>query len=589
MKEPAKNPAAARVMAAMFIGILAVMYVEMVWRPYFNPAEHAVAPETVAKEEMTKDAVAKPASIAASSGQSKPTLVDLAEGDYPSNEMIATFPKIAISTQSIDASITLLGGRLAELRLKDYKQDNNGHQDLGFNLIEHHEGTPLPLGASSGKVDDSRTAYRLASASIEPVEGRYLVTEASEIILEGTLPDGRTINKQFNFNPEGYLFDVIVTVSGAAADASRLGLDWVWLLSKDDLTATMRDPYKAPAWVWFDDQRVARLKLGNFVSLNESELRAKGPADVRWLTIGTKYFAAGLFSPDSLAPVQLTNKEDVYQMRMLGGDVSGKFQVFTGPKSYKVLEKVGYRFDRNIDFGFFEIFSAPLLSLLLFLNKLFGNYAMAIVMLTILVKALTYPLNAASFRSMKKMQELAPEIKKLQETIVDKNIQRQKMMEIYQKRGVNPMGGCLPMLIQMPIFFGLFAALNVAVELRHADFAFWIKDLSEPEKLMIAGNFGIPVMVILMVISMMVQQWLTPSTMDATQKKIMMIMPLVMGFLFSSFPAGLTLYWLTNNLISITQQRVFYSTRVTNKQGFTVTLVISAVLFLFTMLLVAIG
>lgn len=588
MKEPAKNPAAARVMAAMFIGLLAVMYVEMVWRPYFNPTEPVVAATSSATQTENKTPT-KPAALSSASGEKPAAVVDLAEGDYPSNEMIATFPKLAVSSQAIDASITLLGGRLTELRLKNYKQDNNGQQDLGYNLIEHHEGTPLPLGASSGKVDDSRTAYRLASATLEAVEGKFQVTQPLEIILEGTLPDGRTINKQFNFKPEGYLFDVVVTVSGAAADASRLGLDWVWLLSKDELSATMRDPYKAPAWVWFDDQRVSRLKLGDFVSLSESDLRSKGPADVRWLTIGTKYFVAGLFSPVALAPVRLTNIDDVYQMRILGGDVSGKFQVFAGPKSYEILENVGFRFDRNIDFGFFELFSAPLLSLLLFLDKLFGNYALAIVMLTILVKALTYPLNAASFRSMKKMQELAPEIKKLQETISDKNIQRQKMMEMYQKRGVNPMGGCLPMLVQMPIFFGLFVALNVAVELRHADFAFWIKDLSEPEKLMIAGDFGIPVMVILMVVSMMVQQWLTPSTMDATQKKIMMIMPLVMGFLFASFPAGLTLYWLTNNLISIAQQRVFYSTKVTNKQGFSVTLVISAVLFLFTMLLVAIG
>jgi YidC/Oxa1 family membrane protein insertase len=512
-------------MAAMFIGLLAVMYVEMVWKPYFDSDQKITeqAQETAAtsnKQASTAISSSIPTGESVKGIQSGSSVADgvvPTDGQYPSNELIATYPSLSISTNTFDASITLLGGRLSSLKLQEHK-DGKEDKTSGYDLVAHHEGTPLPLGVSSGEVDDSRTIYRLASSSANLSGDTYTVKGDSDIILEGTLADGRTINKQFSFKPDGYLFDVVVTVSSSAKSAERVALDWVWLVSADELSATMRDPYKAPAWVWFDDQKVHRLKLGDYVSLSENDLRSKGPADVRWLTIGTKYFVAGLFSPDSLAGAQLFHQDDVFRMRVLGGDVSGKFRVFAGPKSYELLEDVGYRFDRNIDFGFFELFSAPLLSLLLFFNKIFGNYALAIILLTILVKAATYPLNAASFRSMKKMQELAPEIKKLQENITDKNVQRQKMMEIYQKRGVNPMGGCLPMIIQMPIFFGLFVALNVAVELRHADFAFWINDLSEPEKLMITDSFGIPVMVVLMVISMMVQQWLTPSTMDATQK-----------------------------------------------------------------------
>ncbi len=144
------------------------------------------------------------------------------------------------------------------------------------------------------------------------------------------------------------------------------------------------------------------------------------------------------------------------------------------------------------------------------------------------------------------------------------------------------------MIIQMPIFIGLYAALQLAVELRHAPFAFWIKDLSAPESLVI-GGVGLPVMVILMVISMLVQQWLTPSTMDPAQKKMMMIMPLVMGFLFAGFPAGLTLYWLTNNLISIAQQRVLYSTKIGTKHGFGITMAVCFSIFMLVALIIAIG
>jgi YidC/Oxa1 family membrane protein insertase len=153
------------------------------------------------------------------------------------------------------------------------------------------------------------------------------------------------------------------------------------------------------------------------------------------------------------------------------------------------------------------------------------------------------------------------------------------MMELYKKKGVNPLGGCLPVLLQMPIFIGLYAALSLAVELRHAHFAGWIDDLSAPEKLMLSSTFGIPVMVILFVISMMVQQWTTPTTMDPAQKKVMMVMPVVMGFMFASFPAGLTLYWLTSNLISIGQQNAMHSSDKHGKSPLAITLSVSAAVF----------
>ena len=159
-------------------------------------------------------------------------------------------------------------------------------------------------------------------------------------------------------------------------------------------------------------------------------------------------------------------------------------------------------------------------------------------------------------------------------------------MSLYKKRGVNPLGGCLPILLQMPIFIGLYSALMLAVELRHAPFALWVHDLSAPEKLML-GGFGIPVMVLLFITSMLIQQWITPSNIDPTQKKMMMVMPLIFGFMFAKMPAGLTLYYLTNNLISIGQQRAIQGKG--GKSAVLVTASVSLAVFLFAFALVKLG
>jgi YidC/Oxa1 family membrane protein insertase len=218
--------------------------------------------------------------------------------------------------------------------------------------------------------------------------------------------------------------------------------------------------------------------------------------------------------------------------------------------------------------------------------SIFGNYGVAIVVLTILVKAVLFPLNSVSFRNMKAMQDLQPEIQRLREQYKDPQQQQQQIMSLYKRKNVNPLGGCFPMLLQLPIFIGLFSALRLSVELRHAHFAFWINDLSATERLEVFG-FGVPVMVVLFVASMVIQQWTMPSTMDATQKKIMMVVPVLFGFMFASFPAGLTLYFLINNLISIGQQRALQTGG--DAHAVKVTSIVSVALFLLAILMSKLG
>jgi YidC/Oxa1 family membrane protein insertase len=181
---------------------------------------------------------------------------------------------------------------------------------------------------------------------------------------------------------------------------------------------------------------------------------------------------------------------------------------------------------------------------------------MAIIALTLIVKTVMLPLSKASYSSMKKMQEVQPEIKALRERIKDPTQLNQEIFALYQRRGINPMGGCFPIAIQIPVFLGLYNALLNSIELRHAGFALWITDLSAPERLEMFG-VGVPVMVLLMSASMIIQQWTTPNpSADPQQQKMMMLMPVVFAAMFIIYPmpAGLVLYWLVNNIISITQQ-----------------------------------
>jgi YidC/Oxa1 family membrane protein insertase len=239
------------------------------------------------------------------------------------------------------------------------------------------------------------------------------------------------------------------------------------------------------------------------------------------------------------------------------GMASGR--LFFGPKQTEVLKSLDINAQKIIDFGWFDIIAKPLIWALNMMNKVTHNYGIDIIILTILIKIIFYPLTVKSSTSMKKMQKLQPIIVKLKEKYKDDKAKlNQEMMGIYKREGVNPMGGCLPMVIQIPVFFALYKALSGAIELRHAHFLWWMNDLSAPEDLFtfhVAG-YALPIRILplIMGVTQVIQQKMTPTTADPMQEKIMLLMPIVFTFLFWSFPSGLVLYWLINNVISIAQQ-----------------------------------
>jgi YidC/Oxa1 family membrane protein insertase len=234
-----------------------------------------------------------------------------------------------------------------------------------------------------------------------------------------------------------------------------------------------------------------------------------------------------------------------------------------GPKSLSLLRSLNNDLDRAIDFGWVDFFAKPCLMLMNFIYRFIPNYGVAIIILTLITRAMFWPLAQKSYKSMGEMRKLQPLMQEIREKYKgDKAKMNQEMMTLYRTYKINPMGGCLPMLIQLPVFFALYRMLYQAIELRHAPFFGWITDLSAPDRLFEFGfkipfmdpPYGIPVLTIIMGASMILQQKMTPAPGDPTQAKMMMLMPVIFTFIFINFSSGLVLYWLVSNIFSIAQQ-----------------------------------
>lgn len=283
---------------------------------------------------------------------------------------------------------------------------------------------------------------------------------------------------------------------------------------------------------------------------------------LKWTSLQSKHFIAALIPRSGAggAEVRLLGQTDALSEYAAivplsrGREVEAAFDVYAGPKALDHLERLGVGLEDSLDYGMFAFIAKPLMSILRALHAVAGNWGVAIILLTILVKIVFYPLTHVSMRNMKEMQKLQPRIAQLREIYKeDKTKLNEQTMSLYKEHKVNPMMGCLPMLIQIPVFFGLYEALLVSIELRNAPFFGWVQDLSVQDPY--------HVYTILMGASMFLQQKMTPMAGDPTQAKMMMFMPIIFTgmFVFYPVPVGLVIYWLVNNLLSIAQQ--FYVNR----------------------------
>jgi YidC/Oxa1 family membrane protein insertase len=481
--------------------------------------------------------------------------VGLPELDLNSQELPEK--EIVVETPLYSARLSSRGGVLTSFQLKRYPTAGGTPVEMVADAERRPLATAL-LTRSGERVDLSETIFTVSAESLVVGEG---VDEA--LVFELTTAAGLDVTKTLTFSGGAYTIGLELAVAGPGAEAVR-AVETGWQSGLPTSEANRSDDLRNFAAVTLTDQGLVKNSLGK---VKKGEQISAGGA-VAWSGLRSKYFFAG-FVPLSGTPVvarAFLGAPEAIGLALeaeLDPAKPLEFMVYAGPLDYIDLKKLGHGLEKSVDFGWKWI--SPLSKLiyifLVNLYKVIPNYGWVIIILSALIKLLFHPLTAKSMKSMRDMQRLQPEIQALREKH-KKEPQKLNaaMLELYKKRGINPVGGCLPLLLQMPVFFALFNVLSKTIELRRAGFIFWIKDLSAPD-VIARVPFALPfigssvsLLPILMGIAMFLQQKMTPS--DPKQAMMTYLLPIVFTVMFYKFPSGLVLYWLVNNVLTIIHQHL---------------------------------
>lgn len=431
---------------------------------------------------------------------------------------------------------------------------------------KEEEGLPFGLTFSDETLTHSQGYWEVDKDSLKLLRPG----EKGEISFTKTFEGGVKIRKRFEFTAGEAAINLHVDVENRSSTDvhTEVGLEWIGRVELGKLAHEGNKDFGLK-YAFIKSNKVERKDLSGVGSggctpgcepakknINPFEFSEKG--EIGWYAFQGEYFAAMLFPPPGEKNVVVAVKGDdknLLRARIVTPSVSVSpqrsvtlpFKIYVGPKSEKGLKKLGSGAEKLVDFGFFTIFAKPIIWFINLTHKATKNYGIDIIIISILMKLVFLPLTQISFKSMKVMQKIQPEMNRLREMYKnDKARLQQEMMLLYKRRKVNPMSGCLPMLVQIPIFIALYNALQNSIEMRHARFFLWITDLSAKDPLYISP--------IIMGASMVIQQKMTPTTGDPAQAKLFLLMPVMFTFLFLSFPSGLVIYWLINNVLSIAHQ-----------------------------------
>ncbi len=466
---------------------------------------------------------------------------------------------ITVKTKWYQAVFSERGGSLKSFKLTAYKE-RLGDKALK-ELIEVREADQYPLQLEWIKKTQPPLNQAFFQADRTSLE---LTPQQPQGILNFRFvsDQGISVIKTFTFSYDSYRIGLGLKVINGASKP----LD-------DNLAILLENSFPKTDRAAAAFQGELSLVNGKFESKNISKFDKESvqTGKIEWGALSDTYFMGALAPVDSEGIVSLKTSRPAPDQLMStfilppinlpsGAEKTLQYALYFGPRDLNILTPLNLQLEKAVNFGFFDIVSKPLLWVLNFFYGYLHNYGWAIILLTILVKIVFWPLTHKSYKSMKDMQKLQPKMAKIREKHKDNKEQmNQEMMALYKTYKVNPMGGCLPMVIQIPVFFALYSLLGYAIELRHAPFLLWITDLAAPDRLPIGVPIpyvgeGIPVLTLLMGVSMFIQQKMTPTTGDPTQAKIMLFLPVVFTFMFINFAAGLVLYWLVNNVLSIGQQ-----------------------------------
>jgi len=471
-------------------------------------------------------------------------------------ESVTAAEIVSVETNLYQAKFTSQGASLTSWELKRYRSSLDGK--AAVQLVRQGGKFPDPLTLTT---ED-------AGLTKEFNEGLFKV-EKDFTRLDQDHPTGHVtfsyvnpttgvrLEKRLTFHADSYVVDIAIKSSGLAGFVkvelgTNFGLvDWGEGFIGSIGAATLIDE-----------------KIEN--DMPESETERKG--SVKWVAVQDKYFISA-FIPKGNSSAVVKKQGDrlvsaALRVPVEASESSITLQLFAGPKEYDTLQALQIRLEDSIDFGWFlfgswdtvRAVAKPIFYVLRYINDYTHNYGLTIILLTVAIKVLFVPLQYKSYKSMKQMQGIQPKVAALQEKFKDDRERLNKeLIKLYRDHKVNPVGGCLPMVLQMPVFVSLFNILYMTIDLRQAPLGLWITDLSVQDPYYILP--------IIMGVSMVVMQKIQPTTMDPTQAKVMLMLPAFMTFLFINFPAGLVLYWLTNNVLSIVQQfvtdRFFFPSRLT--------------------------
>jgi YidC/Oxa1 family membrane protein insertase len=452
---------------------------------------------------------------------------------------------ITVENDLFVATFSNSGAALKKLTLKSYK-------------IENEPESPHVTLLSSADPEVQNYSSRGAGFSL-PQNVNY---SPSDTKIEISDKDKKSLTFTY-VDPQGFVVKKIYSFTG---DEYRIGLETQLVNNaqipivgsfQNLLSTSFHAPYETLGFNTYGSSVFSDTKLHTDAPKNVTSANKIYDKSIKWAALNEKYFISALLAVDnSIASVEIKKNQAGFleadfttpQFTATPGQtVSFKHNIYVGPKEIDILKAQGSSFEQSLDLGWFSAIAKPMLYSLKFFYKYVGNYGVAIIIITIILKIIFFPLTHKSYKSMKEMSKLQPKMAALKEKYKnDRDSMNRAVMELYREHKVNPLGGCLPMLVQIPVFFALYKALMFSIELRHAPFMLWITDLSVKDPYYVTP--------VIMGATMFIQQKLTPSNMDEMQQKIMLFLPLIFIFMFLSFPAGLVLYWLVNNVLTIAQQ-----------------------------------
>ena len=458
---------------------------------------------------------------------------------------------IQIETDLLIAQVSPQGGDLRRLQFKKHRDILDRNKDFVLLELSPERTYVAQSGLIGGGLPNHRTAYQAAATSYQLADGQ----DSLEVRLNAPAVDGVEVNKVYRFRRDSYLIDVGFEIVNRGAAAVQ---PYVYFQIARDGKPPAGDSAMMPTFtgvaVYTDKEKFQKL---SFEEIAKAKTSYPKNSNDGWIAVLQHYFFSAWLPKNGTPREFYTRKldENLYAAGVIvpvdrvspGVSAAVTVPLYAGPQEQKKLDKIAPGLDLTIDYGWLTVIAVPLFWLLTLLYGWVGNWGVAIIILTVIIKALFYPLSAASYRSMAKMRVLAPKLQRLKDQYGDDRQRlQQAMMELYKTEKINPLGGCMPIVVQIPVFIALYWVLLASVELRQAPFMLWINDLSTPDPW-----FVLP---ILMAGTMWIQTSLNPEPPDPVQAKVMKIMPIVFSVFFFFFPAGLVLYWRVNNVLSIAQQ-----------------------------------